>query len=174
MSSNPSDFAEDIYAEMAALAARFELRARMVAGLSPHTRKAAHDAKLKIVLQKIKSQLPTAATEADWKRLDLGRQVRNKLLHCELHQVARLVNAPAGTVKMLKFDGPATLESLVKGISSAGGVSGLSTKEAGIFGWMLEFETSGGHRLVTGLFTDCLETLSRLANMMSTQEGDKP
>ena len=171
MSPNPSDFAEEIYSEMAALAARFELRARLVADLARHTRKAAHEAKLEVVLQKLRSLVPQAATESEWKRLDLGRQVRNKLLHCELHQVARLVRAPGGKLSTFEFDGPATLESLETGLSNAKAVSGLSTKEAGIFGWMLEFGTSGGNQLVINLFREGLEILSQLTAEVNRHES---
>lgn len=170
MNPNPSDFAVEIYAEMAALAARFELRARLVADLSHRSRKAALKGTLDDVLMRIKGLVPLAATASEWSRLDLARQVRNKLLHCELHQVARLVKAPGGNLRKIEFDGPASIESLERGISNAKEVSALSTKEAGIVGWVLEFGTSGGDALVKDLFRECLDILSRVTEAMSRHE----
>lgn len=92
-------------------------------------------------------------SEADVETLRLSRQLRNKLLHGDLHEARSKLQGlgvpvkSGGVRKMRILPGESVLQSIQAGLANHDAIPVVSdmtsTEEAGLFGWLLELATSG-------------------------------
>lgn len=161
-----------------AQAAAFELRARLVADLSEKGGTISVDGTLEKVLQYLKMQHPEGLSSEEWETLDLGRKVRNKLFHGELHAASALVNAPAGGVLMGTLTPGASGSEILSQIEKlAGGagqpVHGTTTKDIGVFGWLFEAYSSGALERMILLFVAAKKCTSKLADFLNAKPDNQ-
>ena len=157
-----------MFEQTSALAAGFELRARLSTDLSPTSNGLAVDGTLEKILAHLRGAYPEALKAAAWERLGLARRVRNKLFHGELHAASALVGAPVGGVRKGEIPDGATGQDILKvieGLAAGGGspVAGTTTKDTGVIGWVFECATSGAFATMDALFIESKLAMSSVA-----------
>jgi hypothetical protein len=161
-SPQPTDRWVNQFAETAAWACVFELKARMLAQMVPTLKKRSLSAKLdklnKLLIDHFASQL----TPSDLDLLKALPGLRNNLLHLDLTSTRDRIRPFAD---QLEQTGLITLDLN----TGAGGlVSNMSTTEGTIFGWLFESFGSGSFREGAKLFARGVHVIERLMDSPST------
>lgn len=128
-------------------------------------------------------------TESESNHIELSRKIRNKIFHCEFESAVRLVeelrgsSLQHGSVTGARIDdlpGSNILEKILnfatsvqtgKSIDGTFKVENESTKQAGIFGWLIEAHTKG--LLIEGqsIANDSLKIIDRVFDSLAKIES---
>lgn len=148
------------YARLAALAAVYELRVRLLADMREATRHATHAGRAEDVELALIKEYAPPAEEAE--RLRITRQLRNKVLHGAFREAKQKladlgIVVPQGGVRVMKLDN----SELPDDISSAAPITEPGGSDS-IVGWLFECQASGFFVLAERAFNESLAILDRL------------
>ncbi len=181
------------FSEIGKKAVVVELKIRLLANKIPDIQSYAH---AKHVLETENALLPFLVekgliSEPEKKHLELSRKIRNKIFHCEFESAVKLVEElrgetmPSGALtgakldevegkdileKIMNFAGAAQSGKSIKGMFK---VDQVTTKYAGIFGWLVDAYTKDLLKEGQTIATESLAVLDRVFDVLAQQDYDK-
>src|SRR5258708_606646 len=170
-------FFEEQYKAAAAEGARYELRLRLLADKLPEIQQLAHSKRLESIELLIVKHFADALTEGERETLEISRQLRNKILHCDFrptrNKLQQLGMEPRrGDVKKVNIVGLSRTEIIEKIERAAASVPGTfayvadSGGEAGgVLGWLFELGQADDFKRAASAFARAAAIVDRLAAM---------
>jgi hypothetical protein len=172
---SPRESFEAQYKEAAAEGAIIELHMRLLADKVPTLQQFAHDQRLEDVETLIVQHFVAVLTDDEKRTLELCRQLRNKILHCDFKAARKKLQqigaAPGrGDVKKIDISGLSGKEMLQKLTSAAGNVAGsfeyvadLPAGPGSVYGWLIEVGQAGDFVQAVDAFRRGAAIVGRLA-----------
>jgi hypothetical protein len=163
------------YQAAAAEGALIELKLRLLVDKVPTLRSFAHSKQLENVESQVVQHFTSLLTEEDKKGLELCRQLRNKILHCDFRAARnKLIELGAephsGGVKkvsILRLSGAQVAQKVADASAGMAGtfesVAETPTDPGNVFGWLLEMGAAGDFRSAVEAFKKAAETVDRLS-----------
>lgn len=176
----------DAYKAAAGEGAVIELKMRLLADNIPTLRDFAYEQNLADIESSIVCHFANELTEQDCQTLRLCRQLRNKVLHCDF-QAARGklgelgVRSGQGGVRRVDVSGLSgreIAERIGAVVSGAKDIAkpvadAFSTKDAGIYGWLLELGNAGDFKEAIKAFKAAAAIVDRLVESTASLALDK-
>jgi hypothetical protein len=172
---SPREIFEALYKDAAAEGAIIELHMRLLADKMPTLRKFAHDQRLEDVETLIVQQFAAVLSDDEKRTLELCRQLRNKILHCNFKAARKKLQQigaepSRGDVKKVNISGLSGKEMLEKLTSPAGNVAGsfehvadLPAGPGSVYGWLIEIGQAGDFVQAVDAFKRGAAIVDRLA-----------
>jgi hypothetical protein len=171
---SPREIFEAQYKDAAAEGAIIELNMRLLVDKVPALQKFTHDQRLEDVETLIVQHFAVVLTDDEKRTLELCRQLRNKILHCDFKARKKLQQigaAPSrGDVKKIDISGLSGKEMLQKLTSAAGNVAGsfeyvadLPAGPGSVYGWLIEVGQAGDFVQAVDAFKRSAAIVDRLA-----------
>lgn len=148
---------------------------RLLADKMPTLRKFAHDQRLEDVETLIVQQFAAVLSDDEKRTLELCRQLRNKILHCNFKAARKKLQQigaepSRGDVKKVNISGLSGKEMLEKLTSAAGNVAGsfehvadLPAGPGSVYGWLIEIGQAGDFVQAVDAFKRGAAIVDRLA-----------
>ncbi|MCC6806723.1 MAG: hypothetical protein IT381_04820 [Deltaproteobacteria bacterium] len=155
---DPLDIPLHNFKLVAGTGALLELHLRLFAGAHEELESFAHAYLLENVEAGIVKVFGDRLSEEEKNLLKDCRQLRNKVLHCDF----RAVKKKLGTMGVAVASGGVTKMNLHTGESKL--VSDSSIEDGGVFGWLLEAQTSGLLSEALNVFNKSVTLIRRLAH----------
>lgn len=173
--NSPREIFEQQYKAAAAEGAIIELRLRLLADKVPELRKFAHDKRLKDVENLIAQHFAQGLTDDEKRTLELCRQLRNKILHCDFRAARNKLeqlgaNPQPGQVKKIDIhdlSGTQMREKITKAFVGVEGtfeyVADSAAAPGSVFGWLMEVGRAGDFNHAVDAFAHAAAIVDRLA-----------
>jgi hypothetical protein len=172
---SPRETFEPQFKAAAAEGAVYELYVRLLADKMPELQQSAYGERLEDVEGLIVAHFSSALTEDEKNHLQLCRQLRNKLLHCDFYAARNKLremgaNPQPGNVRRIDISGLTGQQMLEKITAASSGPPGSSEyvadrrSEAGrVFGWLLDAGEAGDFAKAASAFARGASIVDRLA-----------
>ncbi len=175
--NNPSDIFITVYKNVAAVAAEYELRLRLLANCTKELEQYKSD-KLYKLEEKFIAHFSSIISNDEKQNLNKYRQLRNKLLHVEFKEMLETLSELKpnqiyeSKVRQISFkSNEPILDQLINGIEDAPKISNVSTYDS--FGWLMNCCINGIMGDVANSMLEAIEIINRCHDHNCKQEPDK-
>lgn len=161
---SPTDLFVEKYKTLAGLAAEFELRIRLIAGVTPELKSLQYE-KLEILEPAVFSHFSQLITPEEKEFLTSTRTLRNKIMHSDFKALKNKLETMLG--RKVKSGGSFMLrisDGSLKKTEDA------SKKEGGIFAWLLECSTGNVFEEASDIFILAKKIYQRVAYHQATKD----
>jgi hypothetical protein len=181
------------FAEVGRLAVIVELKTRLLANKIPEIQSYAHANRIAeteaALLPYLKEK--KLISEGEKEHLEFSRKIRNKIFHCEFESAVDLIEELRGRplasgvvtgAKLDELDGTTILDKIMgfaktvqekREIKGTFKVEKTTTKEAGVFGWLLEALAKGLLNEGQQVVNESLVVLDRVFDALAKQDYER-